>query len=1256
MTQSLQDDADVIDLTQSPHPNNEPMLQEDTFMASASQAVSKLSDADIAFNRVEEQQEQGRGDDCTAFEFSRKRKTQEDEQPRKREAWSGPPTSPTLEHAYTLATISTSTLQNDTQNNNDNEHGQSGSVAYAPAEEDEEKDGRKEPEEWCARKRFPDGDWVTREKFISYAKELTAREAYHDEKNPRFSIRPLFVKSPDGSETRRASRNTVEYNLTAIRALYKDQCLVDGIIPNLIDNLGKKEVDALLCEYERTLKDGSRRIDADGEDDNNNDNEDASDTEEENEDEVEVEDNESVNEDEEENSNDEESGRDGNDDHEDFTANRASVSNGKKKYVEEQRQPKASTWKTSQGKDQERGKYVKSATENESGGGRKHVELYPVNQTRFEHFIFSGTTQRHHLPQLLHWKRYSNGDKVTGVKVLAYVKELTAREEYHDENNPHLCIKPLFVNVRKGGGGEVRRASLGTVRSYLSSIRALYRDQCVQTKIAPNMSRDLAKVEVDLILEEYQSFIKDPPLQRTVSPGGEQQASETQEGEQQDDAQSDEEQAEKQQDDAQEVDELQADEHQEVVQDSDAIVEPPMVRFKKSMKALWAPKAKYSSRHSWTIAHRDRFRLSFSYFEPDYRKTISTLVPTQLYPLLVMSQDNDGVFASGIAVAKNFKMAYWNPERYSIFLREEDVQMCPVGALAFYLLAKWTEKKSVPEFLEQDWMTDPLVLELEGGSSSNSLITDISDSNVDERSYSSFFDHNLTVWKPTEYSKPLPYMLATTLSQKSVFELPRNRVLPSVELQRQLFPFIEELFPDNDDWRIWLDNVMLNRPEDTNRPDEEQANYTRASYTAIRLMLLLAGFRKVILQDFAAMLISGDNDGRGGSGRGKHMGFDHVLAIKHPVLSSPAFQEFASQLHSAMGVGSASTYRIPIRSNTVANDESVRHLQIQDGNSSTAPTTHYVLEENDNYDFFVDATIDHNNQLRHAISTPEPPSTFDAARTPTVPMVQGRLSNDDLRLQHMIQELNARVVSLEQEKKEMSERNHHQSQYGYPTPESASFTNIHFPVESTSQNKDNSRNNYDSDRLWQENQDLREKVAALEQENKKLSGRHSPLQQFHAVERTGSNLATASSSSHAVPRVIPGGISNRNDESVSLRQEVRDLRGQLVSTEQAGQEAVEYAAAAIETVEFLDNKVNQIESSMHGLWTMIAKNEAAKFVAAPGLLPMGPPAAAAAAAGAVSTLYPATAQTQQQDQYYRARLRVDTLRNKIATANGKRRS
>ncbi|KAG0309064.1 hypothetical protein BGZ97_013168 [Linnemannia gamsii] len=106
---------------------------------------------------------------------------------------------------------------------------------------------------------------------------------------------------------------------------------------------------------------------------------------------------------------------------------------------------------------------------------------------------------------------------------------------------------------------------------------------------------------------------------------------------------------------------------------------------------------------------------------------------------------------------------------------------------------------------------------------------------------------------------------------------------------RSIFPFIEKLFPTNEDWKAWIDNIMMNRPEDTYRSRNWRVHYSKENLPAIRLMLVLAHLRKIILQDIVAMKMCARD----------------TLYKKHriansPVFSSKSFCRFEHQLQEAM--------------------------------------------------------------------------------------------------------------------------------------------------------------------------------------------------------------------------------------------------------------------------------------------------------------------------------------------------------------------
>lgn len=300
-----------------------------------------------------------------------------------------------------------------------------------------------------------------------------------------------------------------------------------------------------------------------------------------------------------------------------------------------------------------------------SGSKRIGCALSPVSQSQDPLYVFAGTTQRRHLTHQTQWKewcirkRYADGHRVTAEKFVTFARELTARDEFYDKDNPHLCIKPFIANIHKGA--DVHRASKGTVRGALTAVRALYMDQCNVEKVKPNVTEDLAKTAIDIIMSDYEKLLDEgPSLPRIITPDGQillredqrngnqeavQQEPEEmeaynreiehqevlredtpQEVEQQEGVQQEEVQREDVEPDDVQGEEVQVEDvEEETIQAKDPLAsdtnkEPSMIQLKRAMKSLWNPQTKHSSRgHAWMIAHRERSRLAFGYFETDSR-------------------------------------------------------------------------------------------------------------------------------------------------------------------------------------------------------------------------------------------------------------------------------------------------------------------------------------------------------------------------------------------------------------------------------------------------------------------------------------------------------------------------------------------------------------------------------------------------------------------------------------------------------------
>jgi len=103
--------------------------------------------------------------------------------------------------------------------------------------------------------------------------------------------------------------------------------------------------------------------------------------------------------------------------------------------------------------------------------------------------------------------------------------------------------------------------------------------------------------------------------------------------------------------------------------------------------------------------------------------------------------------------------------------------------------------------------------------------------------------------------KEIPYRLAGFKLPNEDHWLERNTLTPPLALQKQIFPFVEELFPGDHDWARLIENIMLDNPDDTDRLEAHRITIPKQLIPAWRLMITLAHLRKVVLQDAAALML-----------------------------------------------------------------------------------------------------------------------------------------------------------------------------------------------------------------------------------------------------------------------------------------------------------------------------------------------------------------------------------------------------------------
>ncbi|KAG9068286.1 hypothetical protein KI688_010552 [Linnemannia hyalina] len=150
----------------------------------------------------------------------------------------------------------------------------------------------------------------------------------------------------------------------------------------------------------------------------------------------------------------------------------------------------------------------------------------------------------------------------------------------------------------------------------------------------------------------------------------------------------------------------------------------------------------------------------------------------------------------------------------------------------------------------------------------------------------------------THYLHPLPKGVAYAMTGAFQPGLPpwikRDCLTPPVELQQQIFPFIEEdYFTECPDWLLWTRDIMEGRSELGGRPNPmpmpDESN--RSAVLRLKFLLLLVHLRKVLLQDAAALLELKSKDG-------VLYGHHHVFNL--PVFKSPEFLVFKERLVAKM--------------------------------------------------------------------------------------------------------------------------------------------------------------------------------------------------------------------------------------------------------------------------------------------------------------------------------------------------------------------
>ncbi|KAG0289680.1 hypothetical protein BGZ96_006805 [Linnemannia gamsii] len=450
-----------------------------------------------------------------------------------------------------------------------------------------------------------------------------------------------------------------------------------------------------------------------------------------------------------------------------------------------------------------------------------------ANATSSSHTNVFAERHRH----VKHWrswcrrKRYPN-DMVTAEKYNAYIKESLAPRNHRDRNNPHLEILPIRIGATDNNEGEI--PAWKTVMSYISGVRYLYQEQCESMGLRPDIDGTMATPETVAIVSQFRSS-----------------------------------------------------------QDMPQSVQAPsyQLKLKVALRYLWM-----KGYHEQDCAYgnqwcgtRTRFCLAFDRFKSPQHALQRNLL-TNLYPAYYMDYSSPrSVFTVAVKRVYTGHTGYDNQyaPTFTRLFRHSDVEICPVGCLAMYLFALWMDEGSSPDFRNNEWQSFPLLQSSDrskavseqtykrhigvalGMADSRTAIAARNQrahitnagglSSIHHTSNIIGADTPLTPHSVTDISTQEPYKLTARLHFAREYSVLRDAVVPPLELQRQIFPFIEKLFPISDDWRIWIDNVMMNIAEDTDRSRNWRASCSKKYLSAIRLMLTLAHLRKIILQDVVAL-------------------------------------------------------------------------------------------------------------------------------------------------------------------------------------------------------------------------------------------------------------------------------------------------------------------------------------------------------------------------------------------------------------------
>ncbi|KAG0275563.1 hypothetical protein BGZ95_008638 [Linnemannia exigua] len=532
-----------------------------------------------------------------------------------------------------------------------------------------------------------------------------------------------------------------------------------------------------------------------------------------------------------------------------------------------------------------------------------------------------------YIAQQAHWvewckrKKYPDGALMTGDKFFAFMKELVASEVHHNKNNPSLSVLPIRHNASDYYDGCM--PELHTITSYIGMARYFYPEQCTDHGLMPNSKDTTRSEELDALVNAF---------------------------------------------------------HEQATKRKNwkLYAEDALYMLRKTTRLFRASDYRVNSskcRFRWFASLRTRLHYSFDYFRADDLHSISDVLLSHIY-IIATSGSEEGSRVMGIAIAKHSSVQNGMEEGLSVFERHPDVAVCPVGCLAFFLLALFGKVKDSRSFLidvlqpyfllhavehgaplgdevlQQNrrtlaaMVTRGLTMKFVRGQTSSlsetlkrehNKLDDIVVNSCPGNS-STRIQHSQRIvpcYLNPDESLNAPTKDIETFGAYKLIAFPigndrendhdsgndgtgggagrlrgvhRATLIPPPSLQRQLFPFLEEMpisGPDDGtaDWKQWILNIMTDRPEDEGRrrrPLGNQRMYTNTISPAVQIALVLVFMRRVILQDMAVLMAFEDCP------KGHDVDWQHCLFAGHPVFASKEFLDYAADLRAAVLVAERS--------------------------------------------------------------------------------------------------------------------------------------------------------------------------------------------------------------------------------------------------------------------------------------------------------------------------------------------------------------